>query len=78
MRIITTAALGAALMLSAAVLPAAAPGGVVTVRNPIDLARSSETIVLAASEVMPLLAVDDVRKVHVLDGEKEVLAHRSE
>jgi hypothetical protein len=74
MRIITTAALGAALMLSAAVLPAAAPGGVVTVRNPIDLARSSETIVLAASEVMPLLAVDDVRKVHVLDGEKEVLA----
>ena len=31
-----------------ATLPAAAPGAVVTVRNPLDLARPSETIVLTA------------------------------
>ena len=48
----------------AAVL-AAAPGAAVTVRNPIDLARTSETIVLDAAQLRNLLPVDDVRKVHV-------------
>ena len=43
----------------------AAPGGVVTVRNPIDLSRPSETIVLDAAQLRSLLPVDDVRKVHV-------------
>lgn len=44
---------------------AAAPGATVTVRNPIDIARPSETIVLGAAQLRTLLAVDDVRKVHV-------------
>jgi hypothetical protein len=37
----------------------------VTVRNPIDIARPNETIVLDAAQLRALLAVDDVRKVHV-------------
>jgi hypothetical protein len=61
------------VLLAATVRPAAAPNGFVTVRNPIDLARTNETIVLPATEVMRLLAVDDVRKVHVLDGQREIL-----
>ena len=44
---------------------AAAPGAAVTVRNPIDVARPSETIVLDAAALRALLAVDDVRKIHV-------------
>ena len=44
---------------------AAAPAGVVTVRNPIDSARPSETIVLDAAQLRTMLPVDDVRKVHV-------------
>ena len=44
---------------------AAAPGATVTVRNPIDVARPSETIVLDAAALRGLLAVDDVRKIHV-------------
>jgi hypothetical protein len=44
---------------------AAAPGAAVTVRNPIDLARPAETIVLSAAELRTMLAVDDVRKIHV-------------
>jgi len=44
---------------------AAAPGAAVTVRNPIDIARPSETIVLDAGQLRTMLAVDDVRKVHV-------------
>ena len=43
----------------------AAPGAAVTVRNPIGLARPSETIVLDAAQLRTMLAVDDVRKVHV-------------
>jgi hypothetical protein len=46
---------------------AAPPGVTVTVRNPIALARPSETIVLQAAELRQLLGVDDVRKVHVRD-----------
>jgi Domain of unknown function (DUF4861) len=44
---------------------AAAPGAAVRVRNPINVARPNETIVLDAAELRTLLAVDDVRKVHV-------------
>jgi Domain of unknown function (DUF4861) len=44
---------------------AAAPAATVTVRNPIDLARANETIVLDAAQLRMLLPVDDVRKVHV-------------
>lgn len=44
---------------------AAAPGAAVTVGNPIDVARPSETIVLDAAQLRSMLAVDDVRKVHV-------------
>lgn len=41
---------------------------IVTVKNPIDLARSSETVVLNAAELRSLLAVDDVRKIHIQDA----------
>ena len=44
---------------------AAATGATVTVRNPIDIARPNETIVLDAAQLRTLLAVDDVRKVHI-------------
>ncbi len=44
---------------------AAAPGIAVTVRNPLDIARASETIVLDAGQLRTMLPVDDVRKVHV-------------
>lgn len=46
---------------------AAAASAVVTVRNPINLARPSETIVLQAAELRRLLTVDDIRRVHVRD-----------
>jgi pectinesterase len=54
-----------AVVPALAVALAAAPGAAVTVRNPIDVARPSETIVLDAAQLRSLLAVDDVRKVHV-------------
>ena len=74
LRLTTALTFAVGVLLSVATLPAAAPNGLVTVRNPIDLARTNETVLLPASEVMTLLAVDDVRKAHVLDGQKEVLA----
>jgi hypothetical protein len=46
---------------------AAPPGATVIVRNPIALARPSETVVLQAAELRQLLAVDDVRTIHVHD-----------
>src|ERR1035438_6638447 len=52
--------LRACMVLSLASGLAAAPGAVVTVRNPIDLARPAETIVLAAAELRSLLAVEAV------------------
>jgi len=47
----------------------------VTVQNPIDTARPSETIVLAVSDLQKALNVDDVRRVHVVDEKtgKEIL-----
>jgi hypothetical protein len=48
----------------------------VTVRNPLDLARPSETIVLTADVIKKAMPVDDLRTVHVTDDStgKEVLA----
>ncbi len=61
-----------ALILSAVFLavpmPAQAPQAMVTARNPIDLARPSETVVLQRADVRRVLAADDLRKVHVRDG----------
>jgi hypothetical protein len=48
--------------------PAApAPTAVVTARNPIELARPSETLTVAAADLQRLLRVDDLRKVQVRD-----------
>ncbi len=49
--------------------PASGPAAGVTVRNAIAIARQSETVVLKAAELQRLLAVDDVRKVHVADDQ---------
>jgi uncharacterized protein DUF4861 len=53
-------------------LPAAprvppSPGALVRVRNPINLDRPNETIVLQASDLQRLLPVEDLRRVHVRD-----------
>ncbi len=55
-------------LAGAASAPQAAPTATVTARNPIDLARPSETLVLAAADLQSKLAVDDIRKVVVRDG----------
>jgi len=63
------AALAVALAAGLGAMPgvalAAGPGAAVTVRNPIGVARPSETVVLDAGQLRALLPVDDVRKVHV-------------
>ncbi len=46
---------------------AASPAVVVTIRNPSDIPRPSETITLDAAKLRSLLAVEDVRRVHVRD-----------
>jgi hypothetical protein len=52
-----------------------APSATVTVRNPIDLARPAETVVLGVADVRAALEVDDLRRVHVrTPGGDEVLA----
>jgi hypothetical protein len=48
--------------------PAAPRTATVTARNPIDLARSSETLVVPAADLQRLLGTDDVRKVQVKDA----------
>jgi hypothetical protein len=53
--------------LAAPPLLTSAAGPTVSVRNPLAVARTSETITLAAAEVLKALPVDDVRKVHVRD-----------
>jgi pectinesterase len=57
-------------------LPAAAPGAAVTVRNTLDMARPSETVVLAGAAIRKAMPVDDLRTVHVIDDAsgKEVVA----
>ena len=64
------------LCASGPAVPAAAPGAVVTVKNALDLARPSETIVLTGSAIRGAMAVDDLRTVHVTDASSgtEVLA----
>jgi hypothetical protein len=64
------------LCASAQALPAAAPGALVTVKNALEIARPSETIVLAASTIRGAMAVEDLRTVHVTDpvSGKEMLA----
>jgi hypothetical protein len=49
-------------------IPVAGTGPTVTVTNRLDLARASETITLAAVDVLKAVATDDVRKVHVRDA----------
>jgi hypothetical protein len=56
------------IVLLAAPGRTAAPAAVATAKNPIDLARPSETIVLSASDLQRALGVDDIRTVHVADG----------
>ena len=56
------------LMLGSVFAVAQSRPVVVTVKNPIDLNRPSETVVLNAGELRKLLSVDDVRKVHVRDA----------
>ena len=53
----------------------AAPAASVTVRNSLDIARTSETIVLDAAQLRTMLPVDDVRKVHVRPegGDKDLI-----
>jgi len=65
-----------ALLALAQTPPPAGPSATITVKNPIALARPSETIVLDASAIKAALKVDDVRKVHVADaaGGKELVA----
>ena len=64
------------LLILSAATPATAPQGAsVTVRNPIDLGRPGETIVLTAAQIKQALSLDDVRLVHVRDGAgQEILA----
>jgi len=56
--------------------PAAAPGAVVTVKNGLDIARPSETVVLTAAVIRQAMPVEDLRTVHVTDiaTGKDVLA----
>jgi hypothetical protein len=49
-------------------IPAQAPQATITARNPIDLARPGETVVLQRADIRRALAVDDLRKVHVRDA----------
>lgn len=67
MKIISRTLLIAVLSLSLAAISHASGGAVVTVKNPINLARPSETIVLKALDLQQIFGVDDVRKVHVRD-----------
>ena len=47
--------------------PTTARGAVVTVKNPLAIARPAETIEMAVADLQRLLTFDDVRKVHVRD-----------
>lgn len=59
----------------AAPVPLAGSGPGVTVRNPLDLPRASETVVLQAADVLKAVPAGDIRKVHVRDAAgHEVLA----
>ncbi len=71
----TLSAVAFLLLAASAAASAAAAGPTVTVRNPLGIARASETIALAAADLLGALATDDVRNVHVRDAAgREVLA----
>ncbi len=64
------------ILASGPALPAAAPGAAVTVRNTLDLARPSETIVLTGAAIRKAMPAEDLRTIHVTDEASgaEVLA----
>ncbi|HSP89763.1 MAG TPA: hypothetical protein VLN08_02590, partial [Vicinamibacterales bacterium] len=64
------------MLASGPMLPAAPPGAAVTVRNTLDVARPSETIVLTGAAIRKAMPVEDLRTVHVIDDAsgKEVIA----
>ena len=64
------------LCLAGPAVPAAPPGALVTVKNALDIARPSETVVLTGAAIRTAMAVEDLRTVHVTDeaSGKEVLA----
>ena len=69
-RLCTAAFIAVGFAWPTTLLPAQAPaaGAIVTVTNPIDLARPSETITLPAADLRRLVGVKDVRTVHVRDA----------
>ncbi|MBZ5568435.1 MAG: DUF4861 domain-containing protein [Acidobacteriia bacterium] len=67
-RIIGLLLIGLSFLAAVSPATAASSSATVTVKNPIGLARSSETIVLDAAELRRILGVDDVRRVHVRDA----------
>ena len=76
----TQRTLALVILAAAAVVarpPAAAgPAAVVTLKNALDLARPSETVVLTAAVIRKAMPVEDLRTVHVTDDAtgKDVLA----
>jgi hypothetical protein len=54
-------------VFAAACTPTARSQVTVTVKNPIHLARASETIAVRAADLKRLLEIDDIRRVHVRD-----------
>jgi hypothetical protein len=67
-RIVALLLIGLCFMAAVSSAAAASSSATVMVKNPIDLARSSETIVLDAAELRRILGVEDVRRVHVRDA----------
>jgi hypothetical protein len=64
-----------ALLAMAQSAPAPGPSATVTVRNPLAIARPSETIVLEVAAIKAALpAADDLRRIHVTENGREVLA----
>jgi len=55
------------ILASGLAVPAAPPGAVVTVKNALEIARPSETIVLAGAAIRKAMPVEDLRTVHVTD-----------
>lgn len=66
-RLITAFVMTLGLFLPAVPTAPTSPGALVTVRNPINLDRPNETIVLQAADLRRLLSVEDLRRVHVRD-----------
>jgi hypothetical protein len=68
MRLRTWTVLVAAVATAVAAVPALrgqTPSATVTARNPLDLARPGETLVIGAGALRSALGVDDLRRVHV-------------